>query len=324
MGVFLRGRIVTTLVVVVAALCSGLATFFYAWNFSRKWPNPTKFTKVIKIFAMIFHALFSFQSFLTSHSLHQRSRSLNFGTWSIVGMASVVFDMWWFSLMVSRKGFDAVCGDDATSCSRKNITLAFVVFLFAYSLLRLLTLLIVFHFDVKYNETLPVASTTSATLPPSSTTLPGMTSTATTPATVARSLGKRFRAGISRGGWKKERRGDVPLIAVSMHDECNHRDAGSPSRTETHAYGRVDCQAGEEDSEEEDSVLFSAPSSISSPLPSPGANNERKTERRRESSEMSASSGEDDGLVSEEDEAQGEWERRRRERRGKKGGYEGV
>ncbi|GAA5820462.1 hypothetical protein JCM11251_005635 [Rhodosporidiobolus azoricus] len=308
MGLFLRGRIITWLSVLVAAICATFATFFYAWNFSRKWPNPTNFTKVIKIFAMIFHSLFALQSLFTAHSLHQNSRSLSFGLWSVAGLASIVFDMWWFAMMVSRKGFDAVCGGDdgSASCARKNITLAFIVFIFFYSLLRLLVLLFVFHFDVKYNETLPTAAPASA---PASATAPAMTS-------VARSLAKRLGApafGVGRRQWgtggrvlgtgKRETRG-VPLINVSMHDES----AGQPALAKDDAsiYFDADLLLNREElSRRERHRHQQVPT------------NEEDAFDARSSSEESELTDEEDA-----DDAQMEYERRRRERkgRGKEGG----
>lgn len=43
-----------------------LATYYYAWTFSRRWPNPSTTPGVIKGFAMTFHALFGLFSLLTS------------------------------------------------------------------------------------------------------------------------------------------------------------------------------------------------------------------------------------------------------------------
>lgn len=152
--------------------CSGtayrLATFYYAWSFSRKWPNPTTTTGVIKGFAMTFHALFGFCSLLTSvplcsfplgswkplrveqhapiltgsstrswHPIRISSQSLMFGTWTTFGFAGIVFDSWWFGLMVSRKGFDLL------ESSRKGVTVAFCVYSGFYAVYRLVVMLFV-------------------------------------------------------------------------------------------------------------------------------------------------------------------------------------
>ncbi|KAL7337075.1 hypothetical protein BJY59DRAFT_705185 [Rhodotorula toruloides] len=105
MGWFLRSRLVTHLSVLVGFLFATLSTFYYAWSISRSWPSPTNFTKVIRVFAMIFHALFAAQSVLTWHSLFVASRSISSGLWITFGIASIVFDSWWFTLMASRHGF---------------------------------------------------------------------------------------------------------------------------------------------------------------------------------------------------------------------------
>ncbi|GAA6006878.1 hypothetical protein JCM10207_009124 [Rhodosporidiobolus poonsookiae] len=337
MGLFLRGRVVTWVSVLLVALCAGFSTFFYAWNFSRKWPNPSTMTKIVKVFAMIFAALFSLQSFMTVHSLRLNSRSLSFGLWAMFGMASLVLDMWWFALMVSRSGFDAVCGgttetatnstdtslriretsffvhnlyvrdnsttttDDSTpdyasaSCSRKNITICFVTFMFAYSLLRLIVMLFVFHFDVKYNEALPTTTPAAA---------PAMTAApAAAPATVARSLAKRLGAPFSRftsrRGAAAHERG-LPLISVSYADAQAEVDENGHDKH---------LQPGEAD-EDESSVLFDA-----DPPSAPSHHGGHKAvPTGDEDAGLSSSSSEESDDSDEEE--QKEYERRRRERKG--------
>ncbi|POY71931.1 hypothetical protein BMF94_5039 [Rhodotorula taiwanensis] len=162
MGWFLHSKFVTHLCVLVVALLAGFATFFYAWSFSRHWPSPTIATGVIKGFAMTSHALFSFTSILTWHSIRISSRSIMFGTWASFAFASLVFDSWWFGLMVARKGFDTV---GASAPNRKGVTIAFCVFSGFYAVYRLLVLLFVFHFDVRYNEGLAATMGTATAGP---------------------------------------------------------------------------------------------------------------------------------------------------------------
>ncbi|GAA5983688.1 hypothetical protein JCM10908_000381 [Rhodotorula pacifica] len=161
MGWFLHSRLVTHVCVLLVVFFAGLATFYYAWTFSRKWPAPTTTTGVIKGFAMTFHALFGFCSLLTWHSIRISSQSIMFGTWTTFGFASIVFDSWWFGLMVSRKGFDAF-----GSASRKGTTVAFCVYSGFYAVYRLMVMLFVFHFDVRYNEGLAATMGTSTMAPP--------------------------------------------------------------------------------------------------------------------------------------------------------------
>ncbi|GAA5900185.1 hypothetical protein JCM5296_001482 [Sporobolomyces johnsonii] len=303
MGVFLRGRIVTWVSTLVVALFAAVVTFFYAWSFSRDWPNPTTMVKVLKgshlsptpllcgadeflwtVFAMVFAALYSFQGFLTVHSLRLKSKSLSFGLWSVFGLGSIVTNMWWFALMVSRGGFDALCGSSSSSCSRKNITIAFTVFMFAYGLVSLIVMLIVFHFDAHWNE-LP-AGTTAA---PSTTTTSGLFPKATT-ATTAQSLAKKLlpsRLGFSFSSSKRNgaasRRG-VPLISVSRHDSLDD-DAMLPTHRQ----------------DTEDGVLFDA----------------KHRHEALKTDEFAASSSESEDSEHDTDDDQLEYEKRRRERKGK-------
>lgn len=89
---------------------------------------------------MASHALFSFTSILTWHSIRISSRSIMFGTWASFAFASIVFDSWWFGLMVSRKGFDSV---GASAPNRKGVTVAFCVYSGLYAIYRLIVLLFV-------------------------------------------------------------------------------------------------------------------------------------------------------------------------------------
>ncbi|BGP24665.1 hypothetical protein JCM10295v2_003583 [Rhodotorula toruloides] len=293
MGWFLRSRLVTHLSVIVGFLLATLSTFYYAWSLSRSWPSPTNFTKVIRIFAMIFHALFATQSVLTWHSLFVASRSISSGLWTTFGIASIVFDSWWFTLMVSRHGFGGLCGKDAGYCSRKGVSIAFCVFLGFYALFRLATMLFVFHFDVHYNETASLPTTAPAPIQQ-----PVMAAYpyATPVAAKLQSLAKGWmpaRAsggggwGGRWGGWNGARAGggggagNVPLISVSQHDDP------LPSRVDS-----LQPNQG---------VLFDA--------------DEGQGGRRRRSS-LSESSG-DEGVDESDGEEQRRYEERRKERKGR-------
>ncbi|BGP08094.1 hypothetical protein JCM10049v2_003939 [Rhodotorula toruloides] len=289
MGWFLRSRLVTHLSVLVGFLFATLSTFYYAWSISRSWPSPTNFTKVIRVFAMIFHALFAAQSVLTWHSLFVASRSISSGLWITFGIASIVFDSWWFTLMASRHGFGGLCGDDGGSCSRKGISIAFCVFLGFYALFRLIIMLFVFHFNVHYNET--------AGLPaPAPVQQPMMAAYPYAQPAVAKlqSLAKRWMPARSGGGggwsgrWSGQNAraggaggtGNIPLISVSHHDDS------LPAHSDT-----LPAEQG---------VLFDAD----------------EGQGRRRSSSLSESSG-DDGLEESDGKEQQRYEERRKERKGR-------
>lgn len=72
-----------------------------------------------------------------SDSIRISSQSIMFGTWTTCGFASIVFDSWWFGLMVSRKGFDLL------EPSRKGISVAFCVYSGFYAVYRLIVMLFV-------------------------------------------------------------------------------------------------------------------------------------------------------------------------------------
>ncbi|GAA5881207.1 hypothetical protein JCM3774_000653 [Rhodotorula dairenensis] len=224
MAWFLHSRLVTHVCVLVLVALAGLATFYYAWSFSRKWPNPTTTTGVIKGFAMTFHALFGFCSLLTWHSIRISSQSIMFGTWTTFGFAGIVFDSWWFGLMVARKGFDLL------ESSRKGVTVAFCVYSGFYAVYRLVVMLFVFHFDVRYNEGLATAMGTVAAAP-APTGVPSVVHIAGPPVahpgayqyplsqqtvTTLRSLAKRLS--IQRGSRR-------PFARLEQHDGAVHEAA---------------------------------------------------------------------------------------------------
>lgn len=86
---------------------------------------------------MSFHALFAACSLVTWHSIRTASSSTLFGPWTMCGMASIVFDSWWFGLMVSRQGFKLL------EPVRRGTTIAFCVFWIAFAYYRLLVMLFV-------------------------------------------------------------------------------------------------------------------------------------------------------------------------------------
>ncbi|TNY18331.1 hypothetical protein DMC30DRAFT_61431 [Rhodotorula diobovata] len=338
MGFFLRSRFVTHTLVFIGLCCASFATFTYAWQFSRSWPNPSTFAKTIKVFAMVFHALFAFQSLLTWHSLRLTSKSLSFGLWATFGLASLVFDSWWFGLMVSRKGFEAVCGEDGGDCARKSITIASCVYFGAYGVYRLFVLLVVFHFDVHFNETIaPTLAASSASPSPSLFSFapapPSMSmaqwaavpspspspSVAGTQPAAARlhSLAKALRpAWPSRRDWAQLARwgpaaaprsegarrggggGGGGEGGVPLIAVSLHDDDDDDDHERTRAHGRDEDEA-------ERGVLFDADL---------GERSSKGGTGRRDSSELSSSSSSEEE-EDDDDEPQAAYERRRAERR---------
>ncbi|GAA6008709.1 uncharacterized protein JCM10292_005035 [Rhodotorula paludigena] len=329
MGFFLRGRVLTHVLVGIGMLCSGFATFVYAWQLSRSWPNPSNFTKVMKIFAMVFHAMFAAQSILTWHSLRVSSKSLSFGLWTVLGFGTIVLDGWWFGLMTSRNGYNAVCGDEDAQCVRKNILITFTVYLAIYGLYRLYIIISVFSFDVHYNEmglppppSTPTAAPTTAATPVMQYAHPMAAAPGAYGAAMMRSLSKRFRPSrISRQRWEelatwraagdtgreRGRGGSVPLINVSMHEGDEETLVGNRRKSREEPYR--DEQFAERQ------VLFDAdspaPSSVGGATPL-GERGDPLAGTRKDSSELSSSS---DELESDEDE-QAAYEQRRKERKG--------
>ncbi|GAA5971502.1 hypothetical protein JCM21900_001678 [Sporobolomyces salmonicolor] len=168
------------------------------------------------VFAMVFAGLHSFQAFLTAHSLRLKSKSLSFG----------------------------LCGssnDSSSSCSRKDITIAFTVFMFAYSLVSLIVMLIVFHFDAHWND-LP-AGTTAAS---ATTTTSGLFPTATT-ALRAHSLAKKLLPS----------RPDFSFLSSKRHGTASPRGS-APHQCLAPRPARRRLDAPHSSSGQEDGVLFDA------------------------------------------------------------------
>ncbi|GAA5840300.1 hypothetical protein JCM9279_002339 [Rhodotorula babjevae] len=345
MGFFLRSRFVTHVLVLIGMVCASFATFVYAWQFRgpSPWHNPSTFTKVIKILAMVTHALFACQSLLTWHWLRLTSKSLSFGLWATFGFASLVADSWWFGLMISRQGFESLCGDAGGDCVRKSVTIASCVFFGAYGVYRLFVILVVWHFDVHFNETfsnvappamMPAAAPT-AYAPSMSmaqwAAVPSPAASMSAPAAAGHklhSLAKAMRptwpsrrdwAQLAR--WSPVENGDgdelerrergVPLIAVSLHDADydgeRYAEGGAGAGAGAGA-SRPSRRSSLEGDDDERGVLFDADLG------------ERSTDRKPraarsgdDSSDLSSSSEEH----SSEDEgaAQAAYERRRAARR---------
>ncbi|GAA5937546.1 hypothetical protein JCM3775_001266 [Rhodotorula graminis] len=332
MGFFLRSRFVTHVLVLVGMVCASFGTFIYAWQFRgpSPWHNPSTFTKAIKILAMVCHALFAAQSLLTWHSLRLTSKSLSFGLWATFGFASIVADSWWFGLMVSRLGFDSLCGDDGGDCVRKSVTIASCVFFGAFGVYRLFVILVVWHFDVHFNETFnnvaPSAMAAAAPTPyaPSMSMAqwaagPSPAASMSAPAGAAghslHSLAKALRpTWPSRRDWAQlarwtpvdDGKGDehdrrergVPLIAVSLHDPDRDGGGGDGGR-----YAEPD--------DDERGVLFDA--DLGGERSSRSADAKERARAGDDSSDLSSSSEEHSS--DDEGEAQAAYEARRAARR---------
>ncbi|GAA6053026.1 hypothetical protein JCM3770_002389 [Rhodotorula araucariae] len=341
MGIFLHSRFVTHTHVFIGLLCAAFATFIYAWQFSRNWPNPNNFAKVVKVFAMTFHALFATQSLLTWHSLRVTSTSLSFGMWATFAIASLVFDSWWFALMTasSGAGFVAVCGADGGDCTRTGVTIASCVYFGFYGLYRLFILMVVFAFDAHFNETLlPSSASAAPALAPAPAMAmaqhPAATQQQQHPVTtVARSLAKAFQprcegrrprprartrwAELARwappppplpqGEGEGEGDGNVPLIRAGAGAGAGAGARGPSAAAAARGKTLLFDAEEEHEGEGEDEVPAAAATRSRSPRPGAGSG----------FSSSSSSSSEEDEDSDDDDAEQAAYERRRAARRGR-------
>lgn len=168
-------------------------------------------------------------------------------------------------------------GDDSTTCERRTLFICFFAFTFFFALgsslssltslppltsptptVRLIVLLFVFHYSVKYLEripsTTPSASTIHAGTQPSTST----SNSTTTPVTVAKSLAKRFHrwgAGVGRGkGEDNLPLFDVPSSSVLFDTAAStakkHRHR--PLATKEDAFDEQSSEESEFSESEED------------------------------------------------------------------------
>ncbi|GAA6016736.1 hypothetical protein JCM11491_000225 [Sporobolomyces phaffii] len=299
MPLLLRGRIVTWCSVLLLCPFAGVATFFFAWNLSRRWPNPDLVSKIFKIAAMILNALFAVKCLFMVHSLRLKSKALSFALFCTLGVAATISNCCWFAFMLSRRGFDSLCENDAKACQRKVLTITFSAFIIIYAILTVIVMLCVFYFDAHWNYGPPNPS--PATPPQPYTQVP----------TTAHSLRKylpsssRFTSWspitFGRGGGSSEKGHHVPLINI------------------THDYGDDDVEttrsaAGRKG---ENVVLFDSAG------PGIDGRGESDAKGARTAQEQNAPVKDDDFAASSsesdesDEEAQLEYERRRRERKGK-------
>ncbi|GAA5925144.1 flavin-containing monooxygenase [Sporobolomyces koalae] len=217
MPLLLRGRIVTWSSVLVLSPLAGFAAFFFAWNVSRKWPNPDLTTTVFKIAAMILNSLFAIKCLFMVHSLRLKSKALSFALFCALGVAATIANCCWFAFMIDRRGFDGLCDGDSKACQRRVLSIAFGAFLIVYAILTFLVLLVVFYFDAHWNYAAPNPTTAASPMP----------SQPYTQISTAQSLRKHLPARLQ--SWTRFKKEDdkgrhVPLINIT-HDFEN--DAGS-------------------------------------------------------------------------------------------------
>ncbi|KAM0745783.1 hypothetical protein T439DRAFT_337654 [Meredithblackwellia eburnea MCA 4105] len=146
-----------------------LSTAFYIFTLRNDWKDPTAWVRITKIIAMVVNLLSALLAVSTAHGCS--------------------LDLLYFGLLVNHKGFDKVCeGDKGTksNCARKHALIGFSVYVFVAVVVRLYGFLVLWHYDIKWNQGKPGATTNT----PAATANP----TSKTPAsTTSNSLPKFFR-----------------------------------------------------------------------------------------------------------------------------------
>ncbi|GAA5894197.1 flavin-containing monooxygenase [Sporobolomyces salmoneus] len=104
---------------------------------------------------MILNALFSVKCLFMVHSLRLKSKALSFALFCALGIAATIANCCWFAFMITRRGFDKLCGDNEKACQRKVLSITFSAFIVICAILTFLVMLVVFYFDAHWNYAPP-------------------------------------------------------------------------------------------------------------------------------------------------------------------------
>ncbi|KAI5481927.1 hypothetical protein MNV49_000204 [Pseudohyphozyma bogoriensis] len=189
MGLFLKGRLITMVHVVLAFIVSSLVAAYYIVMFARKFKDPDGVTKAVKAIGMVLELFFCIAALAAIHALHLKTAKTGFGLFSLFGVTSVGVNMIYFGLLVSHRGFEGSCEAASYPCTRSRLLIAFSMALFISSLVNLFVLMVLWHYEIKNSTTAPKPAAPGAT-----TTVPAPAPVAApaapVPATTARSLPK--------------------------------------------------------------------------------------------------------------------------------------
>ncbi|ORY81782.1 hypothetical protein BCR35DRAFT_352284 [Leucosporidium creatinivorum] len=245
MGLFLHGKWITAGVVFLGFALGIFMFSYYIWILAHHVKFPTVLTEVVAVFSMLFWFAWALQSLATCHSIHQKSKQLSFGRWSIMGLVSISFDLLYFGMMVNYSGFTSgnICSsntkrDESTSssmCSHRAAAIGLAVAIFISAIFRLFGLLVVWHWDVRWNQT--PAAVNNAPTPATPATAPATTK--------AQSLPKRRRTRPK------------PSVVMSDDDEQVQLFPAAPSRLHARDFDFSDSDS-DSDSDSLDSDFVSS------------------------------------------------------------------
>ncbi|KAM0747768.1 hypothetical protein T439DRAFT_382865 [Meredithblackwellia eburnea MCA 4105] len=202
---------------------SKLSTAFYIYTLRNDWKDPTTWVRITKILAMVVNMLSALLAVSTAHAVNLKSKKIGFGLFSGFAVAGCTFDLLYFGLLVDHKGFISVC-EGTTNCVRKHALIGFSVYVFVAVIVRLYAFLVLWHYDIKWNQagTSPTPPAAAGTTPAAGSATPA---TPAKPATTASSLPKFFR-GIGERKW----RGQWVRAAMEDDDDAERTGSGSESR----------------------------------------------------------------------------------------------
>lgn len=228
----------TVTTIAFACIVSGFAAAAYIYSLKMGFKDPTTGVRVEKIVAMVIDCLATLLSIATAHAVQLKSKKIGFRLFTFFTLGGCGLDLTYFVYLCKTSGFDAVC-DKSSSCSAKSFLIAFSVFIFIAVLIRSYAVLVLWHYDIRWDQgkisnNAPVAPVTTASSSSASTpAAPAATPAAPAPASTSAAAPPAFNppstpvaqyatySSLPKFLGGKGRRGKkgVPTIAVSRASE---------------------------------------------------------------------------------------------------------
>ncbi|KAM0791213.1 hypothetical protein ACM66B_005694 [Microbotryomycetes sp. NB124-2] len=161
MGLFLKGKVTTAGMTLLAGLLSICMFAFYITLFSQRFDMTGPAGRVLSGFATTFHLLQAIQTVFTTHNVMIGHKKMSFGRWFFLTLTATVFDLVFFFTFLKHSGFRKNCldyEDKIIDCPRLSALVGLSMAIFFLPLFRIFVALMLWHFDVKNNQSAATSS----------------------------------------------------------------------------------------------------------------------------------------------------------------------